>query len=293
MYFERLPMSSKTAIIEEIFDARWNDSSSQVADPLVSLLDVQQAIERHNINNPSRRMSTRNPANFFKDFVRNQKRANHNWPSRVFARGYTARQITSSGYCFEFIRITANQIEPFPLNTLPLPDDSTPVVQIESVSLPLASKRLGRKDEPWLIQVLVKLRVFETHLALTSRQRIIQLDHLQTNIKLSGSEIDALFLGVQQGKDEQVSEAIVCCEAKGRRDDILPQQILNQVRAAYAMGIEQNLVIPLAVKAIAPSRVWVVEFEPVERAALPQTTSLTVATSAIYQLRPSVKGIGE
>jgi hypothetical protein len=286
-------MTSKTQIIEAIFRSRWNEETKTLSSSIVTLLDAQEAISRFNSTQPKNPLSTRNPANFFKDFIRKQSRANANWPPYVLKCGYTGRQLVSSGNCFEFIPLGNDARIAFSNDALPLPDASTKHHRVESVSLPLASKRLGRRDEPWLIQVLVKLRVFETHLALASDQEIVQLDHLQTNIKLAGSEIDALFLGIKQPEGKSAREVIICCEAKGRKDDIIPDQILGQVKAAFKMGIEQDTVIPLAVKAIAPSEIWLVEFQPVDRAQLSTLAALTVATSAIYHLVPPVKGIGE
>jgi len=283
--------SGKTEIIEALFKARWNEKTHALADPIVTLADAQAAILEFNRAHPDQKqMSSRNPANFFKDFIRHQKRANANWPRSVWERGFTGEQLTSGGNCFKFVPRGGSE-QPFPNQALE-PKADAPRHRIESVSLPLASKRLGRNDEPWLIQVLIKLRVFETHLALTSEQKIVQLDHLQTNIKLSGSEIDALFLGIKK-QDDLVQEVIICCEAKGLRDDIIPSQILGQVRAAFAMGIEQDVVIPMAVKAIAPSTIWLVEFNPINRAALASLTSLGIASYAIYELVPPVKGIGQ
>ena len=175
-------MTGKTRIIEQIFHERWRAEEHALENATVSLPDVQRAIERHNAESGRAPLSTRNPANFFKDFIRNQRSANRNWPASVFHAGYTGRQLQSSGNCFEFIPAVPGQTVPFPIELVPLPDDSTPRVRVESVSLPLASKRLGRRDEPWLIQVLIRLRIFETHLALSSQQHIVQLDHLQTNV---------------------------------------------------------------------------------------------------------------
>lgn len=285
-------MSYKTAVIERIFFDRWDNGTKNLPNRVVTLLEVQAAIVRYNEIAGKPQYSTKNPANFFKDFIRNQTRANKNWPVAVFKAGYTARQMQSEGNCFEFIPVLPGQSVPFPIETVPLPDANTTRVRVESVSLPLASKRLGRKDEPWLIQVLIRLRVFETHLALSSTQHVVQLDHLQTNVKLAGSEIDALFLGIVQRKNELSFEVIVCCEAKSRRDDIIPHQILNQVKAAFRMGMQQDVVLPIAVKAIAPSEVYVVEFEPVRREHIPSIEALTVATTAIYEFVPPVPGIG-
>lgn len=95
-----MPRSRKTAIIEELFSRRWRGDSASLSDPQVSLSQVAEAIERHNAENPESTLSTKNPANFFKDFIRNKRSANANWPESVFSRGYTARQVTSHGLCF-------------------------------------------------------------------------------------------------------------------------------------------------------------------------------------------------
>jgi hypothetical protein len=233
-------------------------------------------------------MSTRNPANFFKDFIRKQKSANKNWPRWVFEAGYTAVQVTSEGRCFEFIPVLKSQTIPFPLDVVPGPTKRTPYQRIESLSIPLASRRLARNDEPWLVQVLVKLRVLETHLALHSKRSFVQLDHLQTNVKLSGSEIDALFLATE----DSGRELMVCCEAKGIRDDVIASQVLGQVRSLFRTKIKQELVLPVAVKAIAPSRVYVIEFQGLNRDEAEACRSLTVASTGLYDFFPSVPGIG-
>lgn len=162
--------------------------------------------------------------------------------------------------------------------------------------MPLASRRLGRKDEPWLLQVIVRLRVIETHLALYSLRHFVQIDHLQMSVKLAGAEVDALYLATQQiGAGS--SELIVCCEAKGRRDDILEDQIMAQVRAVFSTReIVQDTVIPMAVKALRPrqdhSEVHVIEFDAVSRSEVSALTSLTVASEAVFELHPPVPGIG-
>lgn len=234
-------------------------------------------------------MSSKNPANFFKDFLRKQKSANKNWPNTVLQDGYTAVQVTSEGRCFEFIPLLPGQAMPFPMDVVPGPDKKTRRHKVESLSLPLASRRLGRTDEPWLIQVLVKLRVLETHLALHSRRKLLQLDHLQTNVKLSGAEVDALFLATT----ESFTELMVCCETKGIRDDVIASQILGEVKALFRTTMRQDLVLPIAVKATAASLVYVVEFEAVSRKEIETKTSLRIASAALYELVPPVPGIGQ
>ena len=151
--------SAKIHVIERIFNKRWDPSTRTLSQAIVSLDEVKHAIREHNATHPSSPLSDKNPANFFKDFIRNRRRANANWPSSVLERGYSARQLTGETACFEFIPLAEAQADPFP-NKIPEPGTGDIVYKIESASLPLASRRLGRKDEPWLVQVLVRLRVF-------------------------------------------------------------------------------------------------------------------------------------
>lgn len=174
--------SYKTTVIESLFRARFDDDSGTLSGAIVSLEEVGEAIRVFNEEN-GKSHSTRNPANFFKDFIRVRARANANWPAFVLASGFTGRQLTEHGSCFEFVPVTMGQTEAFPLVDFAQPSATTPRYQIESVSLPLASRRLGRNDEPWLIQVIARLRIVESHFSLSSGRAIRQLDLLQLNVK--------------------------------------------------------------------------------------------------------------
>jgi|ERR1035438_879841 hypothetical protein len=92
--------SNKTRIIADLFDdaSRWN--GDLLDRPLVTLTEVQAAIHSHNLNNPNDTISSKNPANFFKDFIRKTSTANTNWPASVLGRGYTAKQTTGAGKSF-------------------------------------------------------------------------------------------------------------------------------------------------------------------------------------------------
>ena len=57
--------------------------------------------------------------------------------------------------------------------------------------------------------------------------------------------------------------------------------------------ITQNRVIPLAIKAVAPSDIFVVEFQELEREGYAETTSIAVASDSVFILKPPVPGIGE
>lgn len=289
--------SRKSEIIEALFKQRWNAQTKALTNAVVTLNDVSGAIEQYNSGRPpSQRLSTKNPANFFKDFIRNKRRANANWPLFILQAGYTARQVTGQGRCFEFVEIPPGQAVPFPETVVPLPDQNTPRHRVESVSLPLASRRLGRAEETWIVQVVVRLRIIETHLSLFSprRERIVQVDHLQMSVKQSNAEIDALFLIQENGGDQSVcQEVIVCCEAKGLRDDLLEDQIVQQVRAVFRLpGVTQDLAVPIGVKVVGRSEIYVVEFEAVTRDQADNLESLRKASGVVYELSPPVPGIG-
>jgi len=284
--------SFKTEIIEALFNRRWDPTAMTLSDPVVTLLDVQEAIAEYNARlKPARPFSTRNPANFFKDYTRRTRLANEHWPASVLQRGFTARQLTSKGLCFEFVPLQPGQATPFAGIIAP-PGAATARREIGTVGLPLASRRLGRGDEPWLLQVLVRLQVIETHLALFSTRTIVQVDHLQMSVKQTGTEIDALFLAVEQIGRNEFRELIVTCEAKGRTEDLTEEQIRRQAERVFRVpGVTQEIAIPMAVKAIGSSTVHVLEWEPVERAA-GADFALTLASEAVYELKPAVPGIG-
>lgn len=283
----------KAQIIGDIFAQRWNARTRTISNPVVTLSDLSRAIQAFNASRKHHEpLSDRNPANFFKDFIRNKRRANLNWPKRVFDAGYSAQQVTGEGRCFRFVPLAEGQQEAFPQDRTLEPTEHTPRVRVETISMPLASRRMGRRDEPWLVQVLVRLRIIETHLALFSGRKIIQLDHLQMNVKLSRSEIDALFLAVEQNENGVSQEVLVTCEAKGKNDDILEDQILEQVRAAFGFKLASG-VLPMAVKAFAPSEIFVVEFGSLNEHQAETATSLRVQSTAIYELRPPIPGIGK
>jgi hypothetical protein len=287
--------TSKTYIIEEIFASRWNDKLGQLSSSSVSLIDVQKAIRKYSKNHPKEKLSSRNPANFFKDFVRKTKSANENWPNSVLQKGYTARQVTGGGNCFEFVRLKPGQTDPF-IVTIIKPGKGAKTHKIQSVSMPLASRKLGRDDESWLIQVLAKLHIIETHISIYSKSKIVQIDLLQTNIKLSMAEIDSLYLGIGKPSGDTATkddETIISCEAKGSKDDILEDQIVSQVKAIFTMkGITQEKVIPMAAKIVGKSKIYIVQFKTITRSESNNVESLLKESEALYELVPDVPGIG-
>jgi len=229
-----------------------------------------------------------------KDFLRKRHRANASWPREIFAAGFTARQLPGEGRNFEFIPVLPGQTEPFPGAAPIPPPDATPH-QISSVSLPLASRRLGRPDEPWLVQVSVRLHLVESYFALFSSRKatIRQVDHLQNALKLRYTEIDVLFLATEEISPTENREFIVTCEAKRLGEDIIPEQILQQIKAVFKLrNVTQDIAVPLALKSISPSRIHLVEFAEVKRTEADTLKMLAMVGQAVFELVPPVPGIG-
>ncbi len=160
--------SKKTAVILRLFESRWN--GVQLESPMVNLQEVKEAIEALGNEELGKALSSRNPANFFKDFIRRAESANKNWPKQLKDLRWTAEQRTGENNCFEFVRYSADQNEPFEESFGP--SATTPVHRMQSITIPKASRDLGRKDEQWLIQVAVQQGLIPTHLALQSSHKI-------------------------------------------------------------------------------------------------------------------------
>lgn len=284
--------SKKTVVVDHLWDVLTAQNRT-----VATFEDVGAAI-RHCNEAFGNTLKADNPANFMKDLLRGGN-ASANWPARLSAMRITGRQVTGEGRIFEFIPFEEGQTEPFPNPFEPSGNEAELVIQ--SISIPLATKSLGRQDESWLIQVAVQLRVLETHFANLSPIKMVELTHLQTGIKLNRTEIDSLFLAVIQDKYGQYRNALVTCEAKQQKDPILADQIVQQIVSAYAsvknLDMEIALVIPTALKSLkGRSAIYVAEFEawaPGEaEASEADRKDLIVACSGVYRLHPPVPGIG-
>lgn len=277
--------SEKTTVIEYLFFENWDQEYGRLEKTMMTFSDVQSAI-RHCNEKYGTDLSDRNPANFMKDIVRGQN-ASSNWPEKLKELRYTAVQRPGDGNVFEFIPYSPDQTEPFP--DLYKPKDQTPRFKIQSLSMPLAAKDLGRSDEPWLIQTAVNLRVIESHFAIVSDLPVVQLNHLQMSVKLRRTEIDALFLAICRDGGSEFP-LIVTCEAKQARERILEHQVANQAQAAFE-ETNVDLVVPIGLRAIRGNGFYVVEFAAIKREEAEATEKLTVAKEAVYELLPPVPGI--
>lgn len=281
--------SKKPQVVERIYDSLVDPVTGQLTRRQVTMEDVDQALDWCTINLGLAR-TNRNVANFFKDIIRG-KGANGMWPQKLKHLRITARQSTGDGNCFEFLDYEPSQTEPFPTHFL---IGSTPTHLLQSISMSLRSKDLGRDDETYLIQVAVKLQVVETHLALHSPLDVIELDHLQVGVKLRRTELDSVYSGVylENGVEQPL---LVTVEAKGRGQRVLREQIVNQIKAAFELVPNVSRVVPVAMSIVktasGESGIHFIEFHSFTDASLVTEASLLPASQQIYVLRPPVKGI--
>lgn len=173
------------------------------------------------------------------------------------------------------------------------PDDTVPRYRVESVTIPFAARAFIGNDEPSLLQTLVRLRIIESHLSLFSPRRAMlrQLEHIQNAVKHRRTEIDALFLGIEQSGPTTHREFVVTLEAKRKNEDFNLDQIRSQPAAVFQKMRAHHIVVPIAAKAIAPSVIHVVEFAAIERGA-EEDASLVMVSQAVYELYPPLPGIG-
>src|SRR5262249_34161385 len=152
------------------------------------------------------------------------------WPERILKLGWTGRQSTGSGNVFEFIPVPAG--EAIELAKDYNPTRATPTYDIQSLSLSLASKNLGREDEAWLLQVAVNLKVIEAHFAVGPQRQLpsAELNHLQMDLKLRKVQIDAMYLLTRALPGGRHDTVLVTVEAKQAGQRILEEQVVRQVK---------------------------------------------------------------
>jgi hypothetical protein len=278
--------SQKTLVIQQIFDSLWDDRIETLSRTIVRLSDIAAAIQacrkKYGIN-----LSSLNPANFIKDFLRTSSR-NRNWPERLAQLRWTAVQTTGGGDAFEFIPYRPGQAEPFPAE-FPLDEDAR-VLPVESLTLPIETREIARWDEARLIQVAVALRIVETYFAVVSSLRVEAIAHLQTNLKLSKSEIDALFIARLVGGSGKHITALVTCESKTGREQLNGSQIIAQIRAVATLGLAAEMIIPIAIRSSA-GKIHVQEFAAVALAGVNSCESVQVIAEAAFELSPQIAGL--
>jgi hypothetical protein len=284
--------SEKTRVIDHLWDMLQSEGKGR---RIVYRKDVAEAISECE-KNIGTSLSVGNPANFMKDIVRGDKASLH-WPERLTEMRIGGVQRAGAMRVFEFVQFEKGQTEAFPNPWMP--HEKLIPLPVESVSLGLVSKSLGRKDESWLIQVVVNLRIVAHHFATKSPLRVLEINHLQIGVKLGNSEIDSLFLATIE-VDGQKKYALVTCEAKQSGQSIIEHQIIGQIVAARKStkrNMDISLIVPMAVKAIEPNGlVYIVEFKawtPDEaEKAEHELGQLEMVAESLYRLMPPVQGVG-
>lgn len=279
--------SQKTQVIEWIFqNLKYDATTRTVIDPIVTMDDITVGIAETGAD-----LQTSNLANFWKDLTRTgAKGLNRNWPGSVFERGYAGGDAIGQvdRAVFMFVLIEAGQAEPF-VDAVTF-SDQIPVMRLQSLSMPQAMKALGRPGENWHAQVADRLNVVSSFFALRSPRNVLEVNFLQTGIKMKDGETDAAFSLLADN-----GQWLVSAEVKGKTEQFHLPQI---ARAAYALETTAKSaksstltdvvgVIPLGIKVVGKSQLWVVEFAPVEGADTP----LTKVAEGVFELVPHVPGI--
>jgi hypothetical protein len=282
-----MPRSQKPQVIERIFERLLDASTGRPTRSIVTNQDVTEAIAWCN-KHKGTNLSDKNPANFIKDIIRGAG-ASGMWPQSLHERKIGARQVTGDGNVFEFVPYEEGQKEPFP--QLFAYHSGVHEHELRSVSMPLASKALGRNDETYLIQVAIKLGLVETHFALFSDLNVVELNHLQIGIKLRLTEVDSMYAATYLDDGGESKQLVITVEAKKRGQRILADQIVRQVKAAFNETPNTvGLVVPLALVS-AGGGIYVAEFVPVRRSDSAKLESLILGKEVLYKLKPPVKGI--
>lgn len=275
--------SEKTRVIEWIFfTLKFDEATKTLENPVVTFEDLAKGIEA-----TGAKLSKSNPANFWKDLTRNAHR-DSTWPASVFAQGFTGRDAIGKATraSFEFAPITPGQLAPFSAEFLPYNAAEVVTQRLQSLSIPIAMRSLGRRDENWLAQVAVRLNLVESFFALYSERVVREVSFLQTGLKLGQGEVDAAFSVVCDD-----GTWLLSAEAKGRNEPLHLPQIARAARefARAAKAIPEVVgVIPFGMKIVGDSLVWCVEFEPVGED--PNTLPVPIAQGA-FELLPRVNGI--
>jgi hypothetical protein len=318
--------SQKTQIIEALFndETRWKNRKvgGQLVRSEVTFDDIVKVInktyeERGDSNPNAKRLSSANPANFWKDFVRKAKSARRNWPSSISSLGYTGEALKGNRQSFEFVKFEGGDAFPTTTATYPKNPATTKLQAVQTLSVAPLFKALARKDENWLQSLAVSLHIPHMHLALhpDASVPLIEVGHMQSNMKLRKAEIDGLYLGTLH----RGGVVLLTMEAKGDSDDILESQLLDQVHAIRShekikeflieVGADQSKtnIIPMAMKLVNASSMEQVlgrqEFGVtgkkllylVDYAAVPylgmEPFPLVPRGETLFDLRPPIKGI--
>ena len=280
-------MSDKNVVFVFLFQQRYDPNNRSVQNPMVSLDDVAQAITALNLQGKTN-LSAKNPANFMKDYLRSNKR-NENWPDAIKNAGFTARQRTGDEQCFEFVPLPAGE-DPFPDDYVAKGSEET--FTIQTLSLPVGTREIVRADEQSLAQLAVKLQMVEHFMASSpssTEWKLIEVTHLQNNVKLRATEIDALYQAVIEVDGELVVGAIAV-EVK-IKDPFIAEQIAQQIQAVLADD-SFSFCIPALVKQTSQGTILVMHLDKMHGDVLNAGQGVQPGEakhSAIYKFVPPLK----
>ncbi|MDQ1198232.1 hypothetical protein [Agrobacterium sp. SORGH_AS 787] len=292
--------SEKPPVFQYLFDRRYDWGRRTFTPLTVTQEEIQDAIGQ--LRDEGNTLSTGNPANFMKDFLRGINR-NAQWPEPIADARYTARQAYGEGRVFDFVPYQPGQTVPFP-DDFALPAE--PVVHaVETLSMPAVARKVGRPDDPWLMQICVQQRILHTHFAVHSELQVVDFHHLQSSLKGTPS-LDALFL-LTFNAGERLQKALVTFEA-ARTAPILPDQIKAQA-AAMARRCQStdglgdiDFIIPVAANIATVRSSPVIAMFEMERIAVEEGREalrqdrthelpLLITRMVGYTLNPKVAGI--
>lgn len=308
--FEAVKAQQKWPVLLELWRRKQSESSR-----IVTGHDIEAAIDASRT-----KLGKRNTANFLKDIIR-RKGASRLWPPELVRERITARQVFGDKRVFEFVPFEKGYDEAFPDRFGPL--ETTPIYDVQSVSLPYFARRLGRSEESWLSQVVVNLKIVEAHLAFQPEAEALRdVVHLQTGMKTQ-PEIDATFIAAYSAPQGGETHILLTCEAKREKERLLEEQLRFQVRAGMkaTFGFEKppiEGVKPMGIQIVdwttergSERLVYIVEFKTITRAYYEETcfggkkvtkTSkaddeavfalpLDAVSRGLYRLRPGIAGI--
>ncbi|WP_267553084.1 hypothetical protein [Rhizobium rhizogenes] len=312
---DQVTQSKKPEVIEIVYDRLISGDTWPVERRLVvdrSMLEA--AIKERNSRHTGEKkpLSTGNVANFLKDFIR-KKTCNRNWPKRLASQRITARQVYGNEQVFEFVEFSGTDTVPFPDRFDPTPE--LPIIRFESLSIPLEARKLGRQDEPWLIQIAVSQRLIETHLstrAVDYDLTVETLAHLQVSVKTQ-PEIDATFIAALRTPEGERVRAYVTVEAKQIGERILEHQVREQVGVAFSFTSRLNgddaidAILPIVIQVVRKPGdldgtggqcVYVAQFNAIAREEFDKSYALalhdmplTIQSAALYEAFPPISGI--
>lgn len=284
--------SLKTPVIEWIFfHLKYDAATRSLRDPVVTGEDIEKGITATGVN-----LQTSNPPNFWKDLTRSGARGlEKNWPSSVSQCGYGATDAIGHGprAAFLFVQVPVGQV--VPAHDFVTFNTHLPPHKLQSLSMPIAMRGLGRRSENWHAQVAHRLDVVASYFALCSPRNIApyavnEVNFLQTGIKVKRAEIDASFsVATNDGA------WLVAAEIKGKREEFYLPQVKRaalELEETARSGSDSMLkaitgVIPVGIKVVGKSQLWVVEFEPVKD----RTAPLNKMAEGLFELVPHVPGV--